>query len=464
MKKIFILIIALAAITGVFAQTEVTGDQSGVWSADYAPYYVVGEILVPPGQTLTIEAGVTVNFQGYYKFKVQGNLQVLGTETDSVFFTTDNQATGWGGIRFDAANGISNLLFCRIEYGKTSGDYPDIHGGAVALLTSDATFSNCLFTNNDATGDNNGMGGAVYAINTGSSSGPLTVFTDCKFVNNHAFGEGGAIKFTGDMNTELINCEFIENTCYYGGGAISFYSVVDTKMIFCLFANNTTSYSGGGAIHTLGFDNTLIFKNCTLSGNSAPGGDGGAVILNYATADFTNTIVYNNPGAYSNGIYLGFGGYAEINYCDLSMPDGATGSNNIDENPQFIDAGNLDFHLTATSPCIDEGIDIGYEYLGEAPDMGCFEYDPSVIINSYMANDLMVYPNPNFGSFTIQIPEYLLKFDCKIKIYDLNGNPVYSKTVNPNEKTVKLNNIPSGSYLLEIFSNSEKISKKILIQ
>ena len=182
----------------------------------------------------------------------------------------------WGGIRIDSGV-ISNLAYCRIEYGKTSGDYPDIHGGGLALLSSDAVVSNCVFADNDATGSDNGMGGAVYGINTGSSAGPLTIFTECRFIRNHAYGEGGAIKFSGDLNTEITRCEFIENDCGYGGGAISCYGGDGTRMTGCLFADNYTMYSSGGAVNTLGFANTLYFINCTLSGNTAVTGDGGGV-------------------------------------------------------------------------------------------------------------------------------------------------------------------------------------------
>jgi len=142
MKKLLTFIILFVISASIFAQTPVSGNQSGTWTATNSPYLVIGEILIPSGQTLSIEAGIEINFQGHYKFTVQGNLQALGTETDSIFFTTDNQATGWGGIRFDGATGISNLSYCRIEYGKTAGSYPDIHGGGLALLSSNAVISN----------------------------------------------------------------------------------------------------------------------------------------------------------------------------------------------------------------------------------------------------------------------------------------------------------------------------------
>ena len=459
MKILSTLIFLTAISTSIIAQTQVSGNQSGTWSAANSPYHVIGEIIVPSGQILTIGAGVEINFQGHYKFTVQGNLQAQGSETDSIFFTTDNQATGWGGIRFDGSDGISNLSYCRIEYGKTGGAYPDNHGGGMALLTSDAVVSNCVFADNDATGEDNGMGGAVYAINTGSSSGPLTFFTNCKFLRNHCYGEGGAIKFTGDMNTEITGCEFIENNCNYGGGAISFYSVIDTKMIFCLFADNSTSYSNGGAIHTLGVGNSLVFQQCTLSGNSAPGGDGGAINLVFTNATFVNSIIYNNPGAYSNDIYLDMGGYAEINYCNLTMPGGATGSNNINENPQFVNPGTFDFHLTETSPCIDAGTDIGFEYIGDAPDMGCFEFDPYLITNDYQTNDFTIFPNPTSGKIMLDFTDNNIK---QIWIYDLTGKTLVEKSDIQQNEIIDLSGFESGVYIINIKTDKEIFITRIV--
>ena len=459
MKKLFAFIILIAISVSIFAQTPVSGNQSGSWTAANSPYQVIGEILIPGGETLVIEAGIEVNFQGHYKFTVNGNLQALGTETDSIFFTTDDQVTGWGGIRFDGSDGISNLSYCRIEYGKTAGNYPDNHGGGMVLLTSDAVVSNCVFADNDATGDDDGMGGAVYAINTGSPSVALTRFTDCKFLRNHAYGEGGAIKFTSDMNTEITGCEFIENTCNYGGGAISFYSVIDTKLIHCLFAGNSTSYSNGGAIHTLGFDNSLIFKHCTMSGNSAPGGDGGAVNLVWADASFVNSIIYNNPGAWSNDIYIDMGGSAEINYCNLTMPDGATGTNNINENPQFVDVSNLDFRLMETSPCIDAGIDIGLEYIGEAPDMGCYEYDPTIGTNDYQANNLIIFPNPTNGKINFKFANNNIQ---QINIFDLTGKTIIEKSEIQQNETIDLSQFETGIYIINFQTDKEITTRKII--
>jgi len=468
-----------------FSQTDVSGNQSGVWTSTGSPYLVTGEIVVPSGQTLAVEPGVEVNFQGHYKFTVNGNLQAAGAENDSIFFTTDAPSTGWGGIRIDSTD-ISNLTYCRIEYGKTAGDYPDMHGGGLALLGSDAIVTNCVFADNDATADDLGMGGAVYAYNTGSYTEPLTRFIDCRFIRNHAYGEGGAIKFTGDMNTEITGCEFIENDCNYGGGAISCYMVVDTKMTNCLFTDNYTMYSNGGAINTLGSGNTIFLINCTIVGNTAVTGDGGAIDLAYGTGYFVNTIVFENHGMYSDDVYLDWGGYAEIHYCNLPFPAGATGGNNIDEDPLFADADNRDFQLTEDSHCVNVGtaylslggytVDLSPEqYCDSEPDMGAYEYCTATGVSD---DPLAVfrldqnYPNP-FNSRTAISYNLAADHFVTAKVYDVKGQEVRtlvntSQAAGPNSvfwngRNNKGRRVSQGVYFLRMQAGDEVSSVRMLL-
>jgi len=405
MKKIITFLFLIVISVSLFAQTDVSGSQSGIWTSANSPYLVIGDITVPAGEVLTIQPGVEVNFQGYYKLTVLGQLDAIGTETDSIFFTTDNQAIGWHGIRLGQsiggsvtpADGISNFSYCRIEYGKTTNaDYPDNHGGAIVMISSNAVLNNCVFADNTSL-PGEGMGGAIYAINTGSVSETLTSFTNCSFLRNVGYSEGGAIKFTSDFNTEITNCQFIDNSTSYGGGAIMFYSVVDTKMTNCLFVNNSSSYANGGAIETLGSGNTLFFENCTMVDNEAVNGSGGAAALYYADVSFVNCIVYNNLSQYDDdNVYVDAGGgSATVNYCNIIMPQyNTTGTNNIETDPLFVDANNGDYHLQGISLCIDAGTDIGLPFVGTAPDMGCYEYGqintPYVVTFSPNINEINV--------------------------------------------------------------------------
>jgi len=56
---------------------------------------------------------------------------------------------------------------------------------------------------------------------------------------------------------------------------------------------------------------------------------------------------------------------------------GAFQTGNISVDPQFVDLTVPDVHLRPGSPCIDAGVDVGLPYLGSAPDMGAFEFEPA---------------------------------------------------------------------------------------
>jgi len=128
--KIKISFIILLFSQFILAQTQVSGSQSGTWSLNNSPYQVTGDVTIPGGQTLNIEAGVQIVFQGYYRIYVNGKIVADGTDQNPIVFTPVNQNTGWGGIRLDGTPDISLFHYCRFEYGKTSasGSYPDMHG------------------------------------------------------------------------------------------------------------------------------------------------------------------------------------------------------------------------------------------------------------------------------------------------------------------------------------------------
>ena len=392
MKKKLIVLLYLFCLTNICsAQTNVSGNQSGIWSLENSPYLVTDHITILAGQTLTIEPGVEVRFQGYYKFNVLGNLQAQGTENARILFTAENQTTGWGGLRISTGD-VINLKYCRIEYGRATGEYPDRHGGGMAIFGSKVLVEDSIFADNSANSGDGGMGGAVYANGTTGSS-----FINTTFLRNNSYGEGGAMKFTGGDDITISNSNFIQNNCSYGGGAISFFTTYGAKIKGSTFVDNYTMYAGGGAVHTLGFGNQIFFANNTMTNNTAVAGEGGAIVLNSTAAYFVNTIIYQNEGLFGDDLLIGPSSHVEIYYSNMPFPTGATGNNNIDENPQFMDVANYDLRLSGTSSSIDNGaayqesvagtvlVDMtANEYYGISPDIGAIEYIPDLIyINSF---------------------------------------------------------------------------------
>ena len=71
----------------VEASTEVTGiiDSDVVWRKVDSPFNLTGPILVDEDVTLTVEAGVTVDLNGYY-LRVDGTLRARGSLFDKIYF------------------------------------------------------------------------------------------------------------------------------------------------------------------------------------------------------------------------------------------------------------------------------------------------------------------------------------------------------------------------------------------
>ena len=109
--------------------TDVSGNQSGTWTLVNSPYNIIGDVTVPVGSSLTIEPGVNIYAMGNVYLTVQGTLNAIGTEADTIRFKSgqaDPDAL-WKGIRLENESLPSSISYCFIEkaeYGVNSVNSP----------------------------------------------------------------------------------------------------------------------------------------------------------------------------------------------------------------------------------------------------------------------------------------------------------------------------------------------------
>lgn len=127
-----ILVLAVQSNCGQIFAGEVSGAQRGIWGLAGSPYTVVGDIVIPAGETLEIKPGVVVKFTGYYSIQVHGTLIANGGVADRIVFTSmyDNEfgrlgtpsrklpsQRDWRGIEFRGENhNTSSLVYCIVRY------------------------------------------------------------------------------------------------------------------------------------------------------------------------------------------------------------------------------------------------------------------------------------------------------------------------------------------------------------
>jgi|GEM_PF-2903717 len=101
-------VIGLSGMGVSDAGTGVCGiiDTDTVWRKASSPYYVLCDVQVPVGVTLTIEPGVEVRYTGDYELLIKGKLLANGTPADTIVFRSDVSGTKKGKrfLNFEGTN------------------------------------------------------------------------------------------------------------------------------------------------------------------------------------------------------------------------------------------------------------------------------------------------------------------------------------------------------------------------
>jgi hypothetical protein len=175
-------------------------------------------------------------------------------------------------------------------------------------------------------------------------------------------GGTGVIVTAGPIATAIRNFTFVNALV----GIQASGSALDiTNNVFEVGTTNN-----GTAIVVLSSPSTTISNNTFYGNNTAVNRDADLTIINnvFANNNTIETVVGSSAAS------------TKINYNDYynNISGGPTGANSVAGDPVFVDPANRDFHLQATSACIDKG-------------------DPSFLYNDIIdgsINDIGAYGGP----------------------------------------------------------------------
>ena len=296
---------------------------NGVLKKENSPYIAIDHVGVAEEDSLIIEAGVEIKFNESLKFISIGSLTAVGTDLDSIFFTSHNMNPApkdWIGIDCYSKSSIK-LEYCVVEYAYTGINafnstleathcrISDNYRG-ILLEYGDCTISECYITKNNIQGRSDAAG--IFCAQSSNAKIYNSIIT-----NN---------KRTG-IDTYLSNPHIEGNTIAFNETGIS-SGWISSPTIYnnIIYENTKDGIDLGTNVLPYSETNVKVIKNIIKMN----GGNGIKLKYNIVKADIMNNIIFNNKG---NGIS------ATDNDYKLRIPELIFINNTIYNNTTGIDLG-----------------------------------------------------------------------------------------------------------------------------
>ncbi len=239
-------------------------------------------------------------------------INITGTEFQ------DNESSTLGGVFF--VNNKATDAIINMTGAAFSGNAAVNEGGSVYALAGNLNFTDCLFSNNQGTGDSS-FGGAMYV------KGAALQCNGCDFSGNTSVNNGGAVWMNAMIKADFIDCNFTSNVCTKNlAGAICLSGANPLNITGGTFKKNSAAEGGciyNNAASTINITGTEFIENVASTGvagvfycNTNPGAvinienaefsgntaakEGSAILFKNGTWTVTNTVFKNNTSV-SNG-------------------------------------------------------------------------------------------------------------------------------------------------------------------
>jgi len=324
---------------------------------------------------------------GYSGGAIRNNKECYPLIVDCDFIANFSDA---GGAIANARGGHTVIDGCRFIGNSAVGP-----GGGIYLPSASASISNCLFACNSALG-----GGGLSALHH-----PDDALEKCTFLANRAELIGGAVMGHGHKKMlPVTDCRFIANESEVWGGA--FAQPGPMLLVNCEFSRNSAGEVGGG-FYSIGYTTEETFINCTFSRNV-----GGGLGTYQSSPQLINCVLWGNvPEQVVEDPDSQEPSQPSFFFCDVEGGWDGLGSDNIDADPLFVQAGADDLRLGFGSPCVNAGDtsavpeDVVTDLAGnprvleEIVDMGAYEGEYEQLPPAAVEYDL------DFGEVAYLIPE-----------------------------------------------------------
>ncbi len=296
-----------------------------IWDLAGSPYTVIGNVTVGEDIILTIEAGVTVNFNDDTSLIISGTLIARGTPGNEIRFTSSNVGERWKRISFsDVVDGITSgdAVFdgvtgdyqsgSIIEYAliENAGNQTTVTKGAIEFSDKHPYLNNLTIQNNAA--------GGIY----GEALSSLVKIENSVITENNnpfegALGSGGIFLQGGaGSQVELTGNTIQFNTTVLQGGGINVRALTAASSFSSVtIENNIISEnqadSGGGLYVQGGTGSQIMVTGNTVQNNNAIS-DGGGLSIQAISIDAVigamridnNIVLGNQSGSEGGGIYI----------------------------------------------------------------------------------------------------------------------------------------------------------------